>query len=300
MSRTRDLAAIVVYEAMIILKENDNELPGREVVRLIGERAKLDEWALATYEKSGYIRWQSILHFYSIGCVKAGYIRKKKSIWYLTNEGVEALKLGAKKLLDKIDSAYKEWRLANPKVNDDDKEDKVNGVEIEDKEPDEPQITIDQIEQMAMSSIKTKIAAKNPYEFQDLVAALLRAMGYFTPFVAPKGPDGGIDIIAYLDPIGTIVPRIKVQVKHRNGKASVMEIRQLMGLLQKDGDVGLFISTGGFTPDAKRTAQTSHVHVELIDFERFISLWQDFYSKMADEDKALLPLLPFYFHAEID
>jgi restriction system protein len=73
-----------------------------------------------------------------------------------------------------------------------------------------------------------------------------------------------------------------------------------MGLLQKDGDVGLFISTGGFTPEAKKTAQSSHVHVELIDFERFISLWQDFYEKMEDEDRALLPLLPFYFYAEID
>lgn len=44
---------------------------------------------------------------------------------------------------------------------------------------------------------------KEPYEFQDLVAALLRAMGYYTPFIAPKGKDGGVDIIAYRDPLGT-------------------------------------------------------------------------------------------------
>jgi restriction system protein len=76
---------------------------------------------------------------------------------------------------------------------------------------------------------------------------------------------------------------------------SVQEVRQLIGLLGMDGDVGIFISTGGFTPDAKTTARTSHVHVELITMNRLISLWQDFYSKMTDEDKNLLPLTTVYF-----
>jgi restriction system protein len=70
-----------------------------------------------------------------------------------------------------------------------------------------------------------------------------------------------------------------------------------MGLLQKDGDVGIFISSGGFTPDAKTTARSSHVHVELIDLPRFIELWQEFYSKLSDEDKSMLSLTPIFFYA---
>ncbi len=35
-----------------------------------------------------------------------------------------------------------------------------------------------------------------------MVAALLRAMGYYTPFISPRGKDGGVDILAYQDPIG--------------------------------------------------------------------------------------------------
>jgi restriction system protein len=62
-----------------------------------------------------------------------------------------------------------------------------------------------------------------------------------------------------------------------------------------DGDVGIFISTGGFTPDAKTTARSSHVHIELVNMNRLISLWQDFYPKMTDEDKSLLPLTTVYF-----
>jgi len=107
-----------------------------------------------------------------------------------------------------------------------------------------------------------------------------------------------VDIVAYRDPLGTESPRIQVQVKHRESSATAQEVRQLMGLLQKEGDVGIFVSSGGFTPDAKAAARNSHIHVELIDLARFIILWQEFYSKLSDEDKALLPLRPIYFLAE--
>ncbi|MCK9363557.1 MAG: restriction endonuclease [Syntrophales bacterium] len=46
----------------------------------------------------------------------------------------------------------------------------------------------------------------------------------------------GIDVVAYQDPLGTTIPRIKIQIKRRESPASVNEIRELMGLLQKDGD----------------------------------------------------------------
>ena len=38
-------------------------------------------------------------------------------------------------------------------------------------------------------------------------------MNYHTSFITAKGKDGGIDIIAYQDPLGIQKPRIKVQVE---------------------------------------------------------------------------------------
>jgi restriction system protein len=58
--------------------------------------------------------------------------------------------------------------------------------------------------------------------------------------------DRGVDIFAYRDPLGTPSPRMKVQIKHRESPETAQEVRELMGLLQKDGDVGIFISSGGF------------------------------------------------------
>ena len=290
LSRSRALAAKLIYAALSILRDNEKEMPMRDVMSLVEKKVDLDDWDKERYEKSGYIRWESMLHFFSIDCVKAGYLIKKKGIWYLTPEGEEALNLGPIELLNSATKAYRKWKSEQPKdLPDDD-------TEVEDTE--EGAMTFDEIEQIAMEGFERYINKKNPYEFQDLVAALLRGMGYYTPFIAPKGKDGGVDVVAYRDPLGTESPRIQVQIKHRESSATVQEVRQLMGLLQKEGDVGIFVSRGGFTPDAKTTARSSHIHVELIDLSRFIGLWQEFYDKLTDEDKSMLPLTPIYFLAK--
>ena len=52
----------------------------REVIDAVAKRVQLDDWAKERYEKTGYVRWESVLHFYSIDCVKAGYLVKKKGV----------------------------------------------------------------------------------------------------------------------------------------------------------------------------------------------------------------------------
>jgi len=299
-SRSRQLAAKVTFCALQILVEKGGEAAGRDVISEIEKKLTFDDWAKEVYEKSGYTRWKSILHFFTIDLIKAGFLVKNKGVWYATPEGELALKLGETAMLDKATEGYYKWREANPK-----NEKKVVVSVVDDIDPDDivdaineqaQEATIQQMEQIAIDGLRQQINLKNAYEFQDLVAALLRGMNYYTPFVAPKGKDGGIDVIAYQDPLGAKSPRIKVQVKHRESTANVSEIRELMGLLQKEGDIGLFISTGGFTSDAKATARSSNVHVELIDFDRFIALWQEFYVKLNDEDKDRLRLRSVYFY----
>ena len=55
---------------------------------------------------------------------------------------------------------------------------------------------------------------------------------------------------------------------------AVSDVRALLGLLSKDGDIGLFVTSGSFSNESERLARESHVHIRLIDFENFISLWQ--------------------------
>ncbi len=203
------------------------------------------------------------------------------------------LNWGAVGLLDSATSAYKIW--AADKKTKAKETDQVN-IDLEQNTEQIQKANLEQLEEQAIDGIKKFIIQKNPYEFQDIVAALLRAMGYHTPFVSPKGKDGGIDIIAFQDPLGVKTPRIKVQVKHYpENPIPADTIRSLKGLINSGEEVGLFVTSGRFSNEAERFAREANVHIKLINGEDFISLWQEFYNQMPDEDKSLLPLQSIYF-----
>jgi len=287
--RSRQLAAKVLFQSFKILKDAGGQLPGREVLKRIEQTAKFDEWEQERYSKTGNIRWQSILHFFTIDAIKAGFLRKQKGVWILTPEGENAINLGAVKLLQTASNAYKEWNIKNKKIKTEEKDIPV------DKE-EEQETNLELLEEQARNGLSEYINNLNPYEFQDLVAALLHAMGYYIAWVAPRGKDNGIDILAYQDPLGTKTPRIKVQVKHKpNTSVPSSDVRNLIGTLSKDSEIGLFVTSGSFTTDARDQIRNSHTHIEMIDFERFISLWQEYYTKLTDDEKNLLPLRPIFF-----
>lgn len=128
-----------------------------------------------------------------------------------------------------------------------------------------------------------------------MVAMLLQVMGYHISFEAPKGRDGGIDIIAFRDPLGVEVPRIKVQVKHYQSSVGPEPIRSLKGLLNPGDEIGLFVTSGYFSSEAERFTREANVHIRLINGDEFISLWQEYYDQLSDEGKNMLPLQPVYF-----
>lgn len=289
----KERIGLFLKTALEVLRDNGGQMHSREVTREVEKRLTLTEVEKARYEKSGYVRWETILYFYSIGLTKAGWLLKKKGTWYATPEGIEAVKLSPKDLIETVNKKYAEWKEKN----------EPEGEELPGEKPTSErarQTAYDQAVGIAKDEIRTFVTSLDPYTFQDLVAALLRAMGYHTPFVAPKGPDGGVDILAYRDPFGTQMPRIKVQVKHRGQKATVQEIRQLSGLLNKDGDTGLFVSLAGFTDDAIDAIRNASRHIEKIDLDSFIDYWDQYYEKMPEEDRALLPLRRISFLAPVE
>ena len=108
------------------------------------------------------------------------------------------------------------------------------------------------IEAQALERIKDRVNELEWDDMQQLVAGILRAMGYKTQ-VSPAGADRGKDIVASPDGFGFEHPRIVVEVKHRKGQMGSQEIRSFLGGRHKD-DRGLYVSTGGFTKDAQYEA----------------------------------------------
>lgn len=296
MSRTTDLASKLIFETLKVLKENDGEMASSLLMETLSRRVNLDDWARGTLEKTGNIRWQSILHFYSIDLIKAGYLIKKKGVWYLTPEGEKAMDKGEKELLMSAQNLYRLWKEKNKKEEPIQNHSKdVPDEQIEEASQKVSSLLDDARAKANQSFTKFILEEFDPYSFQELCGALFRGMGYYTPFIAPKGKDGGVDVIAYKDPIGSATPHIKIQIKYRQDiKATSQELRQLKGILTTN-DIGVFISISGFASDALKEFKHSNPHIELIDLERFIELWQEFYDKMKDEDKALMPISPVYF-----
>lgn len=275
-----------VREALLLIKQNGGRMRSGEVFKELGKNFPQSQYEIEQ-TKNGNHRWENWLAFYSIDAVKTGFLVKDNGIWHLTEEGEQALSLSLDDFAAALKKGYKEWYDVHKKETD-----KQNG----DEEALDNIIELDVVEAQAANGIRDYILNKNPYEFQNLAAALLRAMGYYTPFIAPKGKDGGVDIVAFLDPLGTTLPRVKVQVKHYPSTAiSVDIVRSLLGVLAKDGEVGIVITSGTFTNEAKREARNSHTPLRLIDIDEFIALWLEFYPKMQEEDKQLLPIIPIYF-----
>lgn len=145
-----------------------------------------------------------------------------------------------------------------------------------------------------MKWLQDSILKISPRELEELAAALLRALGYST-WVAPSGPDRGIDVLATPDALGLRDPRIKVQVKHRpDRRMSAPEIRELIGALRL-GDRGLCISTGGFSREAQYEADRSEFPIRLIDFDELSLLILKHYDQFDSTGKAVLPLQKVYW-----
>ena len=142
--------------------------------------------------------------------------------------------------------------------------------------------------------IKDRVLALDPAEMEALAAALLRAMGYKTR-VTPKGPDQGRDVIASPDGLGFQAPRIITEVKHRpKDSMGAEKLRSFIGGLRAE-DRGLYVSTGGFTKDARYEAGRSNIPVTLVDADYLAELIVEHYERFDDEGRALIPLKKFYW-----
>ena len=282
-SRTKACATKTLYAVMKEMSRRGGSI-AKEIYPFVNENVELTDWEKEPAGKMQYIRWTNSFQFYSIDYQKAGFIIKKSGTWYITPEGEKVMKKTPEEVMNIANDAYHEWRRLNPK--DDSPEEEPNDETAE----KDNAMNLDLLESDAREGIRQFIVSKSPYEFQDMVAALLRAMDYHTPFIAPKGKDGGIDIIAYLDPLGAKTPRIKVQVKHKPETAiGASEVRALSGVL-KAGDIALFVTSGTYSADARNAASGNDKFIRLIDGNDFIDMWQKYYDKMTDDDKNMLPL----------
>lgn len=140
-----------------------------------------------------------------------------------------------------------------------------------------------------IEAIKDRIAGEVQWdETEQLVAGLLRAMGYFANLTGP-GADGGRDVVASRDALGLDSPCVIAEVKHRKGAMGAPAIRSFIAGLHGN-ERGLYVSTGGFSKDAHVEAMHASKPIRLIDLDEFVRLYVENYASMDEETRKILPL----------
>lgn len=178
-------------------------------------------------------------------------------------------------------------------------QDKENALAVElrataeDPVGDDAQTTFQEIEAQSIEFIKDRITKLDWDEMQDLVAGILRAMGYKTRVSRP-GPDRGADIVASPDGLGFENPRIVVEVKHRHGQMGTKEIRSFLGGRHKD-DRGLYVSTGGFSKEARYEGDRASIPITLWELDDIVRSVVDNYEALDADTKQLVPLRRIYW-----
>lgn len=290
---TRKRVGEIVRAVFGILLQHSEGLRAKDVLARLEQSLTLSEFEKSDYPKHpGIRRFEKTARFATIAPVKAGWMIKNKGRWILTEEGKAAFQKfhDPEELAKKASELYRQWKAGQPEEAGEEEETVAASATA----------TLDEAEESAWEEIANYLSTMQPYMFQSLVAALLRAMGYHVSWEAPPGPDKGIDILAHTDPLGAKNPRIKVQVKRQVNSVDVGGLRSFLAVLS-DQDVGIFVCTGGFTSAAESEARTQEKRkITLLDMEKLFDLWVQHYGKLAESDKRLLPLKPVYYLAGLE
>lgn len=265
-----------------LLWNQPDGLPSREIMALVPEVTQLTQYERGYLPSTSIPRYERIVRLATIPLVRAGWlIKNNKGRWYITEEGRQACRkfTNAQELYKEALRSYEERRLNAPAVI----------------------MTVEEAEERAWEQIQRFIQESKSDEFHSLVAELLQAMGYYVTWVAPPGKDRGhIDIVAHVDPIGAKSPRIIVQVKHKGQAITIEGLKAFLSVLGPH-DFGLFVSTGGFTGDAREEARKeAFSRVTVLDLEMLFDLWIKHYEELGQQGRNRLPLKPVFFLSPSD
>ncbi|WP_288228962.1 restriction endonuclease [uncultured Desulfovibrio sp.] len=279
-----------------ILEKHPDGMKAQEALAALADAVTLTEYEAGSYESGR--RFEKIVRFATVDTVRAGWLIKEGGIWTLTQEGAQALKLYEDPLEfhKKAAQLYQQWRKHYKGVQSDAQAPIVTDVEeVEDESEKSVSVSYEEAKEQAQEKIDTFLHAMDAYDFQKLVADLLRAIGYHVTWIAPPGKDGGVDILAYTDPLGMQGPRIKVQVKQQQKAVTEPDLKSFMANIGQH-DSGIFFCTGGFTKDAETYARSQESkRIMLIDSAKLVQLWTDNIPRLSDQAWQRLPLTPIYF-----
>ena len=256
-------------------RHEDFMLPTLEVLASLGGSATNEEIEGALIEKLGLSAEQMSMSYPSSGALivpdrmswARSYLKypsfvdnPKRGVWVLTDDGRAALDLTddqVRKAVSKGYAARHAFRKASKEQSG---------------------LTQDETEETAQDwtdILLTKMKTMEPAAFERLAQRVLRESGFVKVEVLGKSGDGGIDGVGVLR-MKLISFQVLFQCKRYSGSVPSSTVRDFRGAMQGRADKGLIITTGTFTPDARREATRDGAPaIDLIDGEALCQLLFD-------------------------
>lgn len=180
-----------------------------------------------------------------------------RAVWVLTDLGREALSWTPDQIRSRCQTEFKAKQA--------------------EKAAQQPEVEsgTDELELDWTDSLLTRLKALEPSAFERLAQRILRESGFVKVEVTGKSGDGGIDGTGVLR-MNLISFQVLFQCKRYAGSVGSGAVRDFRGAMQGRADKGLILTTGTFTPDARKEATRDGAPaIDLIDGDAMCYLLKD-------------------------
>ena len=204
----------------------------------------------------------------------------RRGFWEITDDGRAFIEAHPESIpneeLRKMERAGRSIRLSDRETNGDDAAPHADATADEHESPQERiEKAIVELNDSVGAELLDLIHDSSPLFFEVLVLDLLHAIGYGTSKsdlqrVGGSG-DGGIDGIISLDKLG--LEKVYVQAKRWQANVGRPELQSFFGALAgRNANKGVFITTSGFTREAREFAHAVSDSIVLVNGARLTEL----------------------------
>lgn len=276
-----------LFNDVLIVLSDGKHHHTRELHESVLQRVALTDSERSETMKGGGNRARSRAHWALEYLCQSGAVRRPdRGVAEITDLGRKLLAEnpdGISLSLLKQTDGLKEWKRRSlekraARIGIDDSEESDTDLDDESGTPNEQiETSIKEIESTVASQLLLRLREEVPEFLERTVLKLLHAMGYGSSeddlqHLGGSG-DGGVDGVIRQDKFG--LEQIYIQAK-RYGDATVgrPDIQSFVGALTgKQATRGVFITTSGFSKDAKEFARTiQQYRVILVDGEELVRL----------------------------
>lgn len=243
------------------------------------------------YEKSGALMVPDKISWARSYLRQAGLVNSEgKGLWVLTEEGRVKLGQGEKAVHERISEAMRLYRKEYQAAKGQKKKALIDqaiqsealGVELSDGDA-------------WADALLATVQSIDPYAFERLCQRLLRKCGFTQVEVTGKSGDGGIDGKGVVR-VNLVSFHVLFQCKRFQGSVESSVVRDFRGAMQGRADKGLVITTGTFTPDARKEATRDGAPaIDLIDGSALCDLLKEHRLGIEVEMVEAIKVVPSFF-----